>query len=514
MEEKLNELYVRLKRINEGGGLNRIEAQHEKGKLTARERLHALFDPGSFIEMDAFVESRASGFGMDEAAAPADGVVIGYGTINNRQACAFAQDFTVLGGSLGEMHAAKICRIQDLAMKIGCPCIGLNDSGGARIQEGVDSLAGYGDVFSHNMLASGVIPQISVIMGPCAGGAVYSPALTDFTIMVKKTSYMFITGPQIVQCMTGEEISTEDLGGANVHASVSGCASFVFSTEAETFEGLRKLLSYLPQNNQSPPPVESSDDPVDRLIPDLEKVVPDDSKRAYDVRDVIRPIFDAGSFFEIHEAFAQNIVIGFARLGGGTVGLVANQPQSLAGVLDIDASDKASRFIRFCDSFNIPLVTFVDTGGFLPGSQQERGGIIRHGAKILFAYSEATVPKLTVILRKAYGGAYIAMCSRHLGADQVFAWPSAEIAVMGPEGAATIIFKHEITEAPDPEAAFKAKINEYRTKFANPYQAAARGYVDEVLDPAETRLRLARSLPMLSGKRESRPAKKHGNMPL
>jgi methylmalonyl-CoA decarboxylase subunit alpha len=514
MEEKLNELYQRLKKINEGGGKDRIDVQHGKGKLTARERLQALLDPGTFTEIDAFVEHRASAFGMDEEAAPADGVVTGYGTIDGRQACAYAQDFTVLGGSLGEMHAAKICRIMDLAMKIGCPCIGLNDSGGARIQEGVDSLAGYGDVFYRNTLASGVIPQISVIMGPCAGGAVYSPALTDFTVMVEKTSYMFITGPQIVQCVTGEEISTEDLGGASMHGSVSGCASFVFATEAETFEGVRKLLSYLPQNNQDNPPHVKTEDPVDRMIPELEQVIPEDSKRAYDVRDVLRLVFDSDSFFEIQQHFAENLVIGFARLGGGTVGIVANQPQSLAGVLDINASDKASRFIRFCDSFNIPLVTFVDTGGYLPGSQQEHGGVIRHGAKILYAYSEASVPKLTVIMRKAYGGAYIAMCSRHLGADQVFAWPSAEIAVMGPEGAATIIFKHEIADAPDPEAAFKAKIEEYRMKFANPYQAASRGYVDEVIDPAETRLRLARSLPMLSGKRETRPARKHGNMPI
>jgi methylmalonyl-CoA decarboxylase subunit alpha len=514
MERKLIDLFMRLKRISEGGGQARIDAQHEKGKLTARERLKAFLDPGTFTEIDAFVEHRSTAFGMDEAEAPADGVVIGYGMIGGRRACVYAQDFTVLGGSLGEMHAAKICRILDLAVKIGCPCIGLNDSGGARIQEGVDSLAGYGDIFFRNTLASGVIPQISVIMGPCAGGAVYSPALTDFTVMVEKTSYMFITGPQVVQAVTGEEITTENLGGASVHGSVSGCTSLVFATEAETLEGVRKLLSYLPQNSREDPPHAGTGDPVERMVSELEQVIPEDPKRPYDAREVLRAIFDSGSFFEIEGRFAENMIIGFARLGGRAVGLVANQPQSLAGVLNIDASDKASRFIRFCDAFNLPLVTFVDTGGYLPGRQQEHGGVIRHGAKILYAYSEATVPKLTVIMRKAYGGAYIAMCSRHLGADQVFAWPGAEIAVMGPEGAATVIFKRDLEGAADHDAAYAAKIDEYKEKFANPYQAAARGYVDEVIDPAETRSRLARSLSMLSGKREQRPAKKHGNMPV
>jgi len=451
---------------------------------------------------------------MDKTEAPGEGVVIGYGTVNGRTVWVFAQDFTVVGGSLGEMHAAKICKAMDMAMKAGCPCIGINDSGGARIQEGVDALSGYGDIFYRNTLASGVIPQISVIMGPCAGGAVYSPALTDFTVMVDKTSNMFITGPQVIKAVTREDVSAEDLGGALVHSEVSGCAHLMFNNEQETLEGIRTLLSYLPQNNIEDAPAYPCSDPTNRSIPTLAGIIPDTPNKPYDIRDVIHQVFDSGSFFEVQALYAQNIVIGFARLGGRSVGIIANQPRIMAGVLDINASDKASRFIRFCDAFNIPLITLTDTAGYLPGVGQEHSGVIRHGAKLLYAYSEATVPKLTLIVRKAYGGAYIAMCSKHLGADQVFAWPSAEIAVMGPDGAANIIFKKDIDEASDPVAKRQEKINEYKQKFANPYKAATRGYVDDVIDPADTRMRLFGALSMLLGKRESRPAKKHANMPV
>jgi acetyl-CoA carboxylase carboxyltransferase component len=514
MEQKLKLLAERKAKITAGGGPKRVAAQHEKGKMTARERIESLLDPGSFVEIDAFVEHRAVDLGMDKVDAPGEGVVIGYGTINSRLVYLFAQDFTVIGGSLGEMHAAKICKVMDMAMKVGCPCISINDSGGARIQEGVDALAGYGDIFYRNTLASGVVPQISVIMGPCAGGAVYSPALTDFTIMVEKTGNMFITGPQVIKAVTGEDVSAEGLGGALVHSEVSGCASLMFSSEKETLEGIRKLLSYLPQNNVEDPPVaKTSDDPA-RADSGLADIIPDSPNKPYEIRDVIKRVFDDGDFFEIQPLYAQNIVIGFARLAGRTVGIVANQPRNMAGVLDINASDKASRFIRFCDAFNIPLVTLADTAGYLPGVGQEHGGVIRHGAKLLYAYSEATVPKMTVIIRKAYGGAYIAMCSRHLGADQVFAWPSAEIAVMGPDGAANIIFKKEIEEATDPVATRKDMIEEYKVNFANPYKAALRGYVDDVIDPADTRKRLISALTMLLGKRETRPAKKHGNIPV
>ena len=460
------------------------------------------------------MEHRAVDLGMDKVEAPGEGVVIGYGTVNSRLVYLFAQDFTVIGGSLGEMHAAKICKVMDMAVKVGCPCIGINDSGGARIQEGVDALAGYGDIFYRNTLASGVVPQISVIMGPCAGGAVYSPALTDFTVMVEKTGNMFITGPQVIKAVTGEDVTAEGLGGALVHSELSGCASLMFASEQETLEGIRKLLSYLPQNNVEDPPVaKTSDDPA-RADSGLADIIPDSPNKPYEIRDVIKRVFDDGDFFEIQPLYAKNIVIGFARLTGRTVGIVANQPRNMAGVLDINASDKASRFIRFCDAFNIPLVTLADTAGYLPGVGQEHGGVIRHGAKLLYAYSEATVPKMTVIIRKAYGGAYIAMCSRHLGADQVFAWPSAEIAVMGPDGAANIIFKKEIEEASDPVATRKEKIDEYKVNFANPYKAALRGYVDDVIDPADTRKRLISALTMLLGKRETRPAKKHGNIPV
>ncbi len=514
MDDKIRELEERRAKVLAGGGPKRVAAQHEKGKMTARERIESLLDPGSFTEIDAFVEHRCDELGMAEVEAPGEGVVIGHGTIGGRLVFVFAQDFTVIGGSLGEMHAMKICKAMDLAVKAGAPVIGINDSGGARIQEGVDALSGYGDIFYRNTLASGVVPQISVIMGPCAGGAVYSPALTDFTIMVDKTANMFITGPQVIKAVTGEDVSAEALGGATVHSSVSGCASLMFPDEASTVAGVKKLLSYLPQNNIEDAPLAATADDVARAAPGLKDIIPEQPNKPYDIRDVIKAVFDDGDFFEIQPIYAQNIVTCFARLGGRSVGIVANQPKVLAGVLDINASDKASRFIRFCDSFNIPLVTLTDTAGYLPGVGQEHGGVIRHGAKLLYAYSEATVPKLTVIIRKAYGGAYIAMCSRHLGADQVFAWPSAEIAVMGPDGAANIIFKKEIDESADPAATRAAKIAEYKKSFANPYKAAVRGYVDDVIDPAETRPRLIRALSMLLGKRESRPARKHGNIPV
>jgi acetyl-CoA carboxylase carboxyltransferase component len=514
MEDKLRALDERRRKILEGGGPKRVVAQHEKGKGTARERIAALLDPGSFLELDAFVEHRCAELGMDEVKAPGEGVVIGHGTVDGRQVFVFAQDFTVIGGSLGEAHAKKICKAMDMAMKVGVPVIGIEDSGGARIQEGVDALAGYGDIFFRNTLASGVVPQISAIMGPCAGGAVYSPALTDFVFMTDKTANMFITGPQVIKAVTGEDVSAEALGGATVHAATSGVAHFAFPDEAATVAGIRKLLSYLPQNNVEDPPVLDSGDDASRTSPDLASLMPEAPNKPYDIRDVIARVFDSGDYFEVQPLYAQNMVTSFARLGGRSVGIIANQPKVMAGVLDINASDKAARFIRFCDAFNIPLVTLVDTSGYLPGVAQEHGGVIRHGAKILYAYSEATVPKLTVILRKAYGGAYIAMCSRHLGADQVFAWPSAEIAVMGPDGAANIIFKREIDEAADPAALRMEKIAEYKAEFANPYKAARRGYIDDVIDPAQTRPRLAAALAMLLGKRERGPSRKHGNMPV
>jgi len=514
MEDKLKELRNRQDKIVAGGGPKRIAAQHEKGKMTARERIESFLDAGTFMEIDVFVEHRASQLGMSDVEAPGEGVVTGYGTIDGRPVYLFAQDFTVIGGSLGEMHAAKICKVMDMAVKAGCPCIGINDSGGARIQEGVDALKGYGDIFYRNTLASGVIPQISIIMGPCAGGAVYSPALTDFTVMVDKTANMFITGPQVIKAVTGEDVSSDELGGARVHNEISGCASLMFSDEASALIGIRKLLSFLPSNYAADAPLVQNNDPENRVCSDLAAIMPESPKKPYDILDVIVRVFDNGDYFEIQPLYAKNIITCFARLGGRPVGIIANQPKELAGVLDINASDKASRFIRFCDAFNIPLITFADTSGYLPGVGQEHGGIIRHGAKLLYAYSEATVPKITVIVRKAYGGAYIAMCSRHLGADTVLAWPSAEIAVMGPEGAANIIFKKEIDEAKDPAAMRNEKIEEYKNNFANPYMAAARGYVDDVIDPALTRFRLASALAMLHGKRESQPAKKHGVMPV
>ncbi len=514
MEEKLRELEERRAKVLAGGGPKRVAAQHEKGKMTARERIEMLLDPGTFVELDAFVRHRATELGMDKVDAPGEGVVTGYGAVNGRHVCVFAQDFTVIGGSLGEMHAAKICKVMDLAVKIGCPLIGINDSGGARIQEGVDALSGYGEIFYRNTCASGVIPQISVIMGPCAGGAVYSPALTDFVFMTEGTSNMFITGPQVIKAVTGEEVSAEDLGGARVHSEISGVSHFSFPDEQSTMEAIRKLLSYLPQNNvEDPPFVDVGDDP-NRIDDSLAALMPDSPNKPYDVRDIIARLVDSSDFFEVQPNYAKNIVVGFARLAGRSIGIIANQPRYLAGVLDINASDKAARFIRFCDAFNIPLLTLADTAGYLPGVGQEHGGVIRHGAKLLYAYSEATVPKLTVILRKAYGGAYIAMCSRHLGADQIFAWPTAEIAVMGPEGAANIIFKKEIEEASDPAAVRQQKIEEYKRSFANPYMAAARGYVDDVIDPAHTRMRLCNALNALLGKRQSTPSRKHGNIPV
>lgn len=512
MEEKIRELDKRRAKVLAGGGTKRVAAQHEKQKMTARERIEALLDAGSFVELDAFVEHRCDELGMAEVEAPGEGVVIGYGTIAGRLVYVFAQDFTVIGGSLGEMHAAKICKAMDMAVKVGCPCIGINDSGGARIQEGVDALSGYGNIFYRNTRASGVIPQISVIMGPCAGGAVYSPALTDFVFMTDKTANMFITGPQVIKAVTGENVSAEALGGSVVHCEKSGVAHFRFPNEAATIEGIKRLLSFLPQNNLEDVPLAESVEPAGDSSA-LADIIPDSPNKPYDIRRIIEGVFDAGDYFEVQSDYAKNIVTCFARLGGRSVGIIANQPAVMAGVLDIDASDKASRFIRFCDAFNIPMVTFADTAGYLPGVSQEHGGVIRHGAKLLYAYSEATVPLMTVIVRKAYGGAYIAMCSKHLGADQVFAWPSAEIAVMGPDGAANIIFKKEIDEASDPAAMRKEKIEEYKKSFANPYKAAIRGYVDDVIDPADTRARLIAALGMLAGKRESRPARKHGNFP-
>ena len=496
-----------------GGGEKRIESQHAKGKLTARERISLLVDEGTFVELNPFIEHRGSNFGTDNMEAPGEGVVTGYGKIEGRGVYVFAQDFTVFGGALGEMHAKKIANIMDLAVKNGCPIIGLNDSGGARIQEGVVSLDGYGHVFYRNSIYSGVVPQISVIMGPSAGGAVYSPAITDFVFMVEKTSQMFITGPKVIETVTGEKITSEELGGAKVHSTVSGNAHFSSPSEPEAMEQVRRLLSFMPQNNQEKPPkAEFKDD--DGWCETMLEVVPVEGTKVYDVRNVILNVVDHGDFMEVHENFAKNAVVGFARIGGNSVGIIANQPKFMAGGLDIDSSDKISRFIRYCDSFNIPIITFEDVTGFFPGIMQEHRGIIRHGAKILYAYSEATVPKITVIVRKAYGGAYVALNSKSIGADLVFAWPNAEIAVMGPEGAANIIFNKEISESDDPAATRAKKIEEYRERFANPYIAAAMGMVDDVIDPRETRRKLKQALEMLQDKKETRPAKKHGNIPL
>ena len=496
-----------------GGGPERIETQHKKGRLTARERIDLLMDKGSFREVDPFVQHRTHDFNLDKQKFMGDSVVTGWGTIEGRLVYVFSQDFTVFGGSLGEVHAEKICKIMDMAMKNGAPMIGLNDSGGARIQEGVVALGGYADIFLRNTMASGVIPQISAIMGPCAGGAVYSPALTDFIFMTRNTSYMFVTGPDVVKTVTHEEVTQEELGGAGVHSEVSGVCHVAADSEADTLYLIRKLLGYLPQNNMEDPPFMPGDDPL-RMNEELNTLVPDDANKPYDIKEAIRMIMDNGQFFEIHESYAQNIVVGFARLGGHSVGIVANQPAVLAGVLDIDASEKGARFVRFCDAFNIPIITFEDVPGFLPGTFQEHHGIIRSGAKLLYAYCEATVPKLTVVTRKAYGGAYCVMSSKHIRSDVNFAWPSAEIAVMGPDGAVNIIFRKELEKAKDPVQRKAELVAEYREKFASPYVAAERGYIDDVIEPKETRPRLINALEMLANKRDSSPAKKHGNIPL
>ena len=513
-DERVDELRRRKALSKQGGGKDRIEAQHAKGKLTARERVELLLDPGSFVETDAFVEHRTTEFGMDAKRFPGDGVVTGHGAIDGRTVFVFSQDFTVFGGSLGEMHANKIVKIMDTAMKVGAPVIGLNDSGGARIQEGVISLGGYAEIFFRNVLASGVIPQISAILGPCAGGAVYSPAMTDFIIMAKGTSNMFITGPEVIKAVTGEDVSFEELGGATAHASKSGVAHFAASDERAALRLIRNVLSYLPSNNVDDPPIVASDDEPNRMDAELSRVVPKEPDKPYDMRDVIGRVVDRDSWLEVHADWAQNIVVGFARLEGRPVGVVGNQPKVLAGTLDINSSTKAARFVRFCDCFNIPLLTFVDVPGFLPGVEQEYGGIIRNGAKLLFAFSEATVPKVTVITRKAYGGAYDVMCSKHIRGDFNFAWPSAELAVMGPEGAVPIIFKKEIEEAKDSRRREKELVTEYRDRFANPYIAARMGYLDDVIEPSETRPRVIDAFSVLRTKRESRPAKKHGNIPL
>jgi propionyl-CoA carboxylase beta chain len=497
-----------------GGGDDRIAKQHEAGKLTARERIALFLDPGTFVEVDKFKTHRCADFGMEKQKIPGDGVVTGYGLVEGRQVFVFAQDFTVFGGSLSSAYAEKICKIMDRAMEVGCPVIGLNDSGGARIQEGVVSLAGYADIFLRNTLASGVIPQISVVMGPCAGGAVYSPAITDFIFMVNGTSYMFITGPDVIKTVTHEEVTKEELGGARAHAEKSGVAHFTFDTEQATLQAVRELLSFLPLNNADDPPVLASGDDPGRRDEALKTVVPDQPGKPYDMKDVIRAVVDDRHFFEVAPHFAGNMVVGFARMNGRPIGVVANQPAVLAGVLDISASVKAARFVRFCDAFSIPLVTFVDVPGFLPGTGQEWGGIIKHGAKLLYAFAEATVPKVTVITRKAYGGAYDVMASKHIRADVNFAYPTAEIAVMGPEGAVNIVFRKELARAADPEAERQRLITEYRAKFANPYKAAELGYVDEVIKPEDTRPRVIRALEMLRTKRQELPAKKHGNIPL
>lgn len=512
--KKLEDLRKRREAIEAGGGAKRIEKQHAKGKLSARERIHLLFDPGTFVEQDAFVKHRCTNFGMEKMEAPAEGVITGYGQIDGRLVYAYAQDFTVVGGSLGEMHAAKICKVIDNAIKIGAPLIGLNDSGGARIQEAVDALSGYGKIFYRNTLASGVIPQITAIMGPCAGGAVYSPALTDFIFMVDKTSQMFITGPQVIKTVTGEDVSAEALGGAMTHNQTSGVAQYIAQNDEDCIEQIRRLLTFLPSNNMETPPIFETEDDENRIVEALNDIIPENSNKPYDIKTVIEPLVDDGEFYEYQPYFGKNIITGFARLGGSTVGIIANQPNNLAGCLNIDASDKSARFIRTCDAFNIPLLNIIDVPGFLPGTDQEYGGIIRHGAKMLYAYSEATVPKISLIVRKAYGGSYLAMCSKDLGADVVLAWPSAEIAVMGPQGAANIIFRKEISDAEDPAAMRQKKVDDYTAEFATPYKAAERGFVDDVIEPAYTRPRLIDALRMLSGKRESRPAKKHGNIPL
>jgi acetyl-CoA carboxylase carboxyltransferase component len=513
-EERLARLDELRAEAQLGGGAERIARQHAAGKLTARERLELLLDPDSFVELDAFVTHRSSDPKLASQRFLGDGVITGYGTVAGRIVFVFSQDFTVFGGSLSEAYAEKICKVMDLALKVGAPIVGLNDSGGARIQEGVVSLGGYADIFLRNVLASGVVPQISVVMGPCAGGAVYSPAMTDFTVMVEGTSYMFVTGPNVVKTVTHEEVDAEFLGGAITHTTKSGVAHLAAPDEATALDEVRRILSHLPENNLSLAPTTESPDPIDRFDESLDLIVPDDPRQPYDMHDVISRIVDDGTFLELQPGWAQNILIGFARLAGRSVGIVAQQPAILAGALDIDASVKAARFVRTCDCFNVPLVTFVDVPGFLPGVGQEHGGIIRHGAKLLFAYCEATVPKVTVITRKAYGGAYDVMSSKHIRGDMNFAWPTAEIAVMGAEGAVNVIFKDEIANAADPGDERRRLVERYESEFLNPYVAAARGYVDEVIKPSETRPRLIRSLEMLAGKKDQNPRKKHGNIPL
>ncbi|MFC2187198.1 acyl-CoA carboxylase subunit beta [Peijinzhouia sedimentorum] len=497
-----------------GGGEKRIESQHKKGKLTARERIDLLIDEGTFEEIGKFVVHRAKDFGLDKEHYLSDGVVTGYGNVNGRLVYVFSQDFTVFGGSLSETHAEKICKIMDLAMKNGAPVIGLNDSGGARIQEGVVSLGGYADIFYRNTLASGVVPQISGIMGPCAGGAVYSPAITDFILMVENTSYMFVTGPNVVKTVTQENVSSEELGGASTHSAKSGVTHFSCANEVEAINNIKQLLSYVPQNCEEQAPIYPYEEKADESRPVLDKIIPDNPNQPYDMREVIEGIVDQESFFEVHKNYAENIVVGFARIGGRSIGVVGNQPASMAGVLDIDCSKKAARFVRFCDCFNIPLLVMVDVPGFLPGTDQEWNGIITNGAKLLYAFSEATVPRVTVITRKAYGGAYDVMNSKHIGADFNYVWPTGEIAVMGAKGAAEIIFRREISEAEDPEAKLQEKVDEYTLKFANPYRAAHRGFVDEVILPSDTRKKLLRCFKMLENKVDKLPRKKHGNIPL
>ena len=513
MKDTFDALEAKVAQALEGGGKARVEAQHKKGKLTARERVDLLLDEGSFQEIGQLVSHRSSNFGLDKQKFPGDGVVTGYGTIDGRLVYVFSQDFTVLGGSLAEAHAQKICRIMDLALQNGAPVIGLNDSGGARIQEGVVSLAGYADIFHRNVRSSGVVPQISAVLGPCAGGAVYSPSLTDFVLMVENTSYMFVTGPNVVKTVTHEEVTSEELGGAMTHASKSGVAHFTAPNELDAIRKLRQLVGYMPSNCEEEPPM-ASYEPGDELRPALDSIMPENPNQPYDIRDVLNAVIDPDSSMEVHAEYARNMVVGFARVAGRVVGCVANQPATLAGVLDIDASTKAARFVRFCDAFNIPLLVFVDVPGFLPGTDQEWRGIINHGAKLLYAFSEATVPRITVITRKAYGGAYDVMNSKHIGADMNFAWPGAEIAVMGAKGAAEIIFKNEINAAEDKAGKWKEKELEYQRLFANPYEAAARGFVDEVIRPSETRIKLIHALRMLENKVDKLPRKKHGNIPL
>ena len=513
-QEKRDLLRSKKERIALGGGQERIDKQHAKGKMSARERLECFFDGGSFIELDAFIKNRCTRFGMDKMDFEGESVITGYGRVDGRLVYAFSQDFTVTGGALGEMHARKIVKAMDAAVKVGAPIVGLNDSGGARIQEAVDALSGYGDLFFRNAIYSGVIPQISAIMGPCAGGAVYSPALTDFIFMVDKTSQMFITGPQVIKTVTGEIVSAEDLGGAMTHNSTSGNVHFLAESDQDCLDQIRKLLGFLPANNMETPPQVGEAVDLNRQLPELNELVPSSPNKAYDIREVFKPVIDNGEFLEYQPYFAKNLVTGFARINGKSVGIVANQPQVMAGCLDMNAGDKAARFIRTCNAFNVPLLTIVDVPGFLPGTTQEYGGIIRHGAKILYAYSEATVPKVTLITRKAYGGAYVAMCSKSLGADMVFAWPTAEIAVMGSDGAVNIIFKKEIDKAEDKEATRQKILEEYAAEFATPYKAAERGFVDDIIEPQATRQRIIDAFNMLAGKREKRPAKKHGNMPL